>query len=323
MDGSCRGLQSGRARGGPGRLSAGSSPRRTFASYAPVRRASRGSVSPRREASGCRADRETQPQRICARQVAGPWRRTCPGPVGPPAITAAPGLGCEPAASLMVTRLYADLKSPCLRMNQRLHGATSVVLQEAGIRSEVGVGGEGRKVRRALGPWKGRASVCAGQAAATQPLAPAESLCLVASVSSSSHSSCPAPEAGGPDTHLDPGLQGGPGHSPPQPPGIAPHLAEASRPSRAPSRMAPPGWTSALTRAPVPSQVCDARDTGAGSVPLQFCPEAMVASTCWSTSPGEVPGAWRCGGSGLLGPEILGVTVTPQSPTSPCPPGPP
>ena len=159
--------------------------------------------------------------------------------------------------------------------------------------------------------------------AATRPLAPAESLCLVASVSSSSHSSCPAPEAGGPDTHLDPGLQGGPGHSPPQPPGIAPHLAEASRPSRAPSRMAPPGWTSALTRVPVPSQVCDARDTGAGSVPLQFCPEATVASTCWSTFSGEVPGAWSCGGSGLLGPEILDVTVTPQSPTSPCPPGPP
>lgn len=69
-----------------------------------------------------------------------------PGPVGPPTVAAAPGLGCELASALMVTRLYADLKSLCLWMKQHLHGVTSVVLQEERIRSEVGWR-EGRKVR--------------------------------------------------------------------------------------------------------------------------------------------------------------------------------
>lgn len=136
MDGSCRGLQSGRARGGAGRLSTGSSPRRKFANYALVRRSAR--------APGVRDGRPMCP-------AVGPWRRACLGPVGPPTVTAAPGLGCELASGLMVTRLYADLKSLCLWMKQHLHGVTSAVLQEEGIRSEVGWG-EGRKVRQALGP---------------------------------------------------------------------------------------------------------------------------------------------------------------------------
>ena len=109
----------------------------------------------------------------------------------------------------------------------------------------------------------------------------------------------PAPGAGGLDAHLDPGLQGGPGHSPPQPLGIAPHLAEASRPSRAPSRTALP-WLDVHPDkgARALTGVRPTRDTGAGSVPLQFCPKAVVASHLlvhipWRSSQGlEVGRLW-------------------------------
>ena len=133
-----------------------------------------------------------------------------PGPVGPPTVTAAPGLGCELASALMVTRLHADLKSLCLWMKQHLHGVNFVVLQEEGIRSEAGWR-EGRKVRGALGPWKEL------QERVQEGLRPPGlwsnrvSLPVGFGVIMAHF---PAPGAGAPDARLDPGRQGGPGPSP-------------------------------------------------------------------------------------------------------------
>lgn len=158
-----------------------------------------------------------------------------PGPSGPPTVTAAPGLGCELASGLMVTRLYADLKSLCLWMKQHLHGVTSAVLQEEGIRSEVGWG-EGRKVRQALGPWKEvQERVQEGPRPPGLWLQPSLSACWPWC----HHVTLPPPQEQGPRTPVwtlacmvGPGP--GPAASRHHPP------AEASRPSRAPSRVAAP-----------------------------------------------------------------------------------
>lgn len=101
----------------------------------------------------------------------------------------------------------------------------------------------------------------------------------------------------------------------PQPPGITPRPRPPG-PAEPHPGWQPPGWTSALTRVPVPSRVCDAHTghRGAGSVPLKFCPNAMVTSHLLVHIPWRSSQGLGRAGSSLLIPEIVGLTVTPSHP---------
>lgn len=125
----------------------------------------------------------------------------------------------------------------------------------------------------------------------------------------------PRPRSRGPGRPFGPWPAGWAWAQPHQPPGITPRPRPPGAPEPPPGWQ-PPGWTSALTRVPVHSRVCDAHTghKGAGSVPLKFCPNAMVASHLlvhfpWRSSQGL---GWA--GSSPLIPEIVGVTVTPSHP---------
>lgn len=180
------------------------------------------------------------------------------------------------------------------------------------FRGGVEGGQEGERSPRTL---EGAARASAGGAAATRPLVqPSLSACWLRC----HHGTLPRPRSRGPGRPFGPWPAGWAWAQPRQPPGITPRPRPPGPPGppEPPPGWQPPGWTSALTRVPVHSRVCDAHKGhgGAESVPLKFCPNAMVAShplvhIPWRSSQGL---GWA--GSSPLIPEIVGVTVTPSHP---------